>query len=85
MHNLHRKHRLFATALLFCSLVNLGSGQSFAADGSERLQHTPPHTGVNKLQKLAEDGSERSRRYWLERHIDVAEDGADRVRLIRKT
>ena len=84
MHTPHRKHRLFATALLFGGLVNLGSGQSFAADGSQRLQHNPPHTSVNKLQKLAEDGSERSHRYWLKRQFDVAEGGSDRALASRK-
>lgn len=84
MHNLHRKHRLLATALLFGGLVNLGSGPSFAADGSERLQYNPNHGSVNKLQKLAEDGSERSSRFRLERDVYMVEGGADRARLIRK-
>jgi hypothetical protein len=84
MHNLHRKHRLFATALLFSGLANLGSSPSFAADGSQRLPHNSPHASVNKLQKLAEDGSERSSRFRLEHDVYVAEGGADRIQLIRK-
>lgn len=109
MQNLNRKHHLVSAVLLLGSLITLGSASSFAADGSERLKlKTAPVTTI-KLQRLAEDGSERlrqrqqrsdsqnhggvrlaedgserSRLHWLKRHLDVAEDGADRVLASRK-
>ena len=108
MQNTTRQNRFITTALLLGSLITLGSTSSFAADGSDRLKLKAAPV-VSKLQRLAEDGSERSRqrqqrsnsqsnedvqlaedgsersrRYWLERKLDIAEGGADRVLASRK-
>jgi hypothetical protein len=83
MQNTTRPNRLIATALLLGSLVTLGSASSFAADGSDRLK-LKAAPAASKLQRLAEDGSERSRHYWLERKLDIAEGGADRLLASRK-
>ncbi|MWV16997.1 hypothetical protein F3I16_13210 [Pseudomonas sp. L-22-4S-12] len=83
MQNLNRKHHLFV-ALLLGSLITLGSASSFAADGSERLKLRAAPITASKLQRLAEDGSERSRLYRLKRHLDVVEGGSDRALLSRK-
>ena len=108
MQNTTRQNRFIATALLLGSLITLGSTSSFAADGSDRLKLKAAPV-ASKLQRLAEDGSERSRqrqqrsdrqnhedvqlaedgsersrRYWLERKLDIAEGGADRLLAARK-
>lgn len=83
MQNTTRQNRFIATALLLGSLLTLGSASSFAADGSDRLKlKAAPAT--SKLQRFAEDGSDRTRLYWRKRHLDVAEDGSDRVLASRK-
>ena len=110
MQNTTRQNRFITTALLLGSLITLGSTSSFAADGSDRLKLKAAPV-VSKLQRLAEDGSERSRQrqqrsdsqsqshedvqltedgsersrhHWLERKLDVAEGGADRLLAARK-
>lgn len=84
MQNLHRKQRLIATALLLGSLVNLQTGLAQAADGSERIQRAADHAISTKAPRLAEDGSERSRRNWFERAVEIAEGGAERIQATRK-
>lgn len=78
MQHTTRQSRLISTVLLG-SLIALGSTSSFAADGSDHLRLNANASATNKLQRLAEDGSERSRVFWLKHHLDVAEGGADRV------
>lgn len=82
MQKLHHKRHLFSAALLFGSLVSLGSGQSFAADGSEHLKLRAPHASSSTLQQLAEGGSERLRQRQQRRNSQspeqVAEDGSER-------
>ena len=60
--------------------------QRLAEDGSERSRQRQQRSNSqsNEDVQLAEDGSERSRRYWLERKLDIAEGGADRVLASRK-
>lgn len=58
--------------------------QRVAADGSERLLQRQQRSIVQDPARLAEGGSERSRHYWLERKLDVAEGGADRLLASRK-
>ncbi len=82
MQNTTRQNRFISAALLG-SLITLGSASSFAADGSDRLKLKAAPV-ASKLQRLAEDGSERSRHYWLERKLDVAEGGSDRLLSARK-
>ncbi|SIS08997.1 hypothetical protein SAMN05878276_2160 [Aquipseudomonas alcaligenes] len=86
MQNTTRQNRFVATALLLGSLITLGSASSFAADGSDRLKlNAAP--AASKLQRLAEDGSERShqrqQRSDSQSHEDaqLAEDGSERSRL----
>ena len=83
MQNTTRQNRFITTALLLGSLITLGSASSFAAGGSDRLKLKAALV-ASKLQRLAEDGSERSSVYWIKRHLDVAEGGADRVLKSRK-
>lgn len=86
MQNTTRQNRFITTALLLGSLITLGSTSSFAADGSDRLKLKAAPV-ASKLQRLAEDGSERSRqrqqRSGSQSHEDVrlAEDGSERSRL----
>ncbi len=86
MQNTTRQNRFVATALLLGSLITLGSASSFAADGSDRLKLKAAPV-ASKLQRLAEDGSERSRqrqqRSDSQSHEDVrlAEDGSGHTRL----
>lgn len=60
--------------------------QRLAEDGSGRLRQRQQRSDSQSHEdvRLAEDGSERSRRYWLERKLDIAEGGADRLRAARK-
>ena len=60
--------------------------QRLAEDGSERLRQRQQRSDSQNHEdvRLAEDGSERSRRYWLERKLDIAEGGADRLLAARK-
>ncbi|PAV49800.1 hypothetical protein CK486_03270 [Pseudomonas sp. HAR-UPW-AIA-41] len=86
MQNTTRQNRFITTALLLGSLITLGSTSSFAADGSDRLKLKAAPV-VSKLQRLAEDGSDRLRqrqqRSDSQSHEDVrlAEDGSERTRL----
>jgi len=85
MQHTTRQSRLISTVLLG-SLIALGSASSFAADGSDRLKFNAA-PAASKLQRLAEDGSERSRqrqqRSDSQSHEDaqLAEDGSERSRL----
>lgn len=90
MQNTTRQNRFITTALLLGSLITLGSTSSFAADGSDRLK-LKAAPAASKLQRLAEDGSERSRQRQQrsdsqsqsQSHEDVqlTEDGSERTRL----
>jgi hypothetical protein len=57
-----------------------------AEDGSERSRQHQQRSDNQSHEdlRLAEDGSERSSRYWLERKLDVAEGGSDRLLASRK-
>lgn len=85
MQNTTRQNR-FISVVLLGSLITLGSASSYAADGSDRLKLKAAPV-ASKLQRLAEDGSERSRQ--RQQHSDsqshenvrLAEDGSERSHL----